>query len=425
MPQIPISQIYSKLPNSTLKYLSLVTLGLILTLTILSTINPFPFTFGVAHEDGVNTIVTKRDFFKPTITFLYSKEPCTAKAQANTEGGADFIFVILHPVRTPIGLYYQDPRKSIEGQADCIYYQEFLKVVQTKDLSLANENPDKDKFKVNNLRTSLQESLAVPEADRYNDPAQNPSRIGSENVEDFKKLKVGMNFEEVKAIIGLSDISYGGTGITKTDGEGSYAIRKNGVKFVAVGWNWYPSSPNAQLIKATIVYDDRRSEEIPLETIRPIKYINGDAFVAERDKAIKDKYYILEQNPNNKGLENVDDFKKLKIGMDYKDVLPIIGQSDRYSKSNDVTNGFEEDNFKIGKNGVNFVAVLWTNEFVPESITSTTQLYKVKIIYDDNRSEELPLETLKPFKYLNEGYIRDEEKSLKLEKEFYFTKPKQ
>jgi hypothetical protein len=51
--------------------------------------------------------------------------------------------------------------------------------------------------------------------------------------------------------------------------EVNYTIRKNEIRFFALGWNKYPNSYiDAKLINLFVVYDDKTSKEISLEKLR-------------------------------------------------------------------------------------------------------------------------------------------------------------
>jgi hypothetical protein len=80
-----------------------------------------------------------------------------------------------------------------------------------------------------------------------------------------------MKIKAINAIIGDPDVGFGTGGVTKTNGEYQYVIKKNGVNFVALGFDGYPDlcpKKNYTLKSVWIVYDDRRAEEIKLDGLR-------------------------------------------------------------------------------------------------------------------------------------------------------------
>jgi hypothetical protein len=78
-----------------------------------------------------------------------------------------------------------------------------------------------------------------------------------------------MSWDEVKKIIGNCDMIVS-EGITKQKSEIICVLKKDRVNFVALGWESNPDiyKKNQKLINAWIVYDDRRAEELKLDTIR-------------------------------------------------------------------------------------------------------------------------------------------------------------
>jgi hypothetical protein len=237
-------------------------LALILLGLIISTINPILFTSGVAKENGYKAINTKIDFFKPTITYLLNSNPCP-KERSDV---LDFEYIILHPDRMWYGLF--ESKSNILGIAKCTDLDEFLELVKTKDLSIEGQNPNPDKFRNGKTKTSLQREFEVPEEERYYNAGRS-SNVHKENIEDFKKLKKGMNWKEMYDTIGTPDIGFGSGGVSNSRGEVTFVVNKNGIKFFAVGADQYlDDSPTAKLLSLWQVDYDNKATEIPLETLR-------------------------------------------------------------------------------------------------------------------------------------------------------------
>jgi hypothetical protein len=240
-----------------------VTILSIITITLsLSYFNPIFLTLGLAKEPGYYVINTKRDFINPTITYIKLENPCPFE---NIEGKY-FEFAIAHPVRQNTGILIA--KNNVLGTSLCKNLAEFKELAKTKDLSIKEQNPDKDKFQTDNIKSSLEEEYSVPNVERYYNPGRGDNKH-SENLEDFKKLKKGMNFDELDATVGRADIGFGAEGVSKTDGEITYVIKKDGIKFIAVGFDKYPNIyDDAKLLSLWTVDYNRKATEIPIETLR-------------------------------------------------------------------------------------------------------------------------------------------------------------
>jgi hypothetical protein len=228
-----------------------------------STFNPIKYTSGIAQESGFKQIVTKRDFYSPTITILFADNPCPNERPEIKE----FEYLIVHPNREWSGLYIA--KENILGLSRCENLKEFLEFVTTKDLSLESENPDSNKFRNSKVKQKKPNNwFEQTQADKYYNPIDTESYT-SKNLIDYIKLKKGMSWDEVKKIIGNCDMIVS-EGITKQKSEIICVLKKDRVNFVALGWESNPDiyKKNQKLINAWIVYDDRRAEELKLDTIR-------------------------------------------------------------------------------------------------------------------------------------------------------------
>jgi hypothetical protein len=232
---------------------------------VYSTLNPLQFTTGVFKEDNYKGINTKLNPINPTVTYLFSQDPCPKDKPEIKE----FDYLVIHPDRQLTGLF--KAINNVQGIALCENYQEFLEVVKTKDLSLEAENPDPVKFRNAKIKIFKKNDwFAQPITERYYNIPRSSEVKNSEDINDFKKLKIGMSNEEVEKIVGVGDMGWGKGGVTATNGEVDYVIKKNNINIIATGWESNPWSykKNQKLLSVWIVYDDRRAEELKLDTIR-------------------------------------------------------------------------------------------------------------------------------------------------------------
>ncbi|MGL4757893.1 MAG: hypothetical protein ACRCXZ_01030 [Patescibacteria group bacterium] len=224
--------------------------------------NPYDYTLGVAHEQGMIAINTKKDWFKPTFTVLFKENPCPKDRTDITK----FEYIVVQAERKLNGYYYST--KNTLGIADCTVLEEFKKVTQSKDLTDPKQNPDHNKFKNEMVQGKNNSWYAQTEEDKYYNPIDTEN-VASKNIEDYKKLKIGMSYDQVSSIIGKCDMLID-NGVTKQVRELICVVKNNQINFVALGWESDPISykKNQKLINAWVVYDDRRAEELKLETLR-------------------------------------------------------------------------------------------------------------------------------------------------------------
>jgi hypothetical protein len=250
-------------PKKILSIIPIVILLLISIFLIDSTNNPIKYTSGIAKEVGLKQIITKRDFISPTITILFADNPCPSERPEIKE----FEYLISHPARLWSGLYIS--KDNILGLTRCEYLSEFLEIVKTKDLSADSENPDSSKFRNTKIKTKKPSNwFEQTEDEKYYNPIDTENEA-PKSVLEYKKLKIGMSWESVKSITGNCDMTIG-KGVTLQKTEIICVVKKNGINFVALGWESDPDTykKNQKLINAWIVYDDRRAEELKLETVR-------------------------------------------------------------------------------------------------------------------------------------------------------------
>jgi hypothetical protein len=249
-----------------LKKITLIVLGILL-LTVLgylvySTLNPYQFTFGISKEKDIKAFNTKLSINTPTLTVIFKDNPCPIERKDVTE----FEFIIFHPLREITGLY--NSRQGILGLSDCTNYPEFSNLVKSKDLSLESENPDPKKYKVSTLKPKTPNNwFEQTESEQYYNPVDTEN-TPSKDLNVYKQLKKGMLFEQVKAIIGKCDMITD-NGVTKQNQELICVVKKDNIHFIALGWESNPIlyKENQKLINAWVIYNDRKSAEIPLESI--------------------------------------------------------------------------------------------------------------------------------------------------------------
>jgi len=91
----------------------------------------------------------------------------------------------------------------------------------------------------------------------------------------------------------------------------------------------------------------------------------------------------------SEGEKNIEDFNNLKIGMNGKETLEIVGDYDR-----SISNYYGDNNischYAINKGGVNFVEIVFDKD--PDYFPEDAKIQKVSIVYDDNRIEDLELD---------------------------------
>jgi hypothetical protein len=254
----------NKLKLKTLNLLSIALISILIGIFIISidsTLNPIKYTNGISSEQGQKIIITKLDIFNPTVTLLFAENPCPNDRSDIKQ----FEYVISHPRRQLSGLFLA--ANNILGISNCENLNDFLEIVKTKDLSLNNENPDVNRFR-NKLSSGISKKtwFDQTEEERYYNPIDTENEA-PKNIEEYKKLKIGMSWEEVIKTIGKCDMIIG-TGVTKQKTEVICVVKNKGINFIALGWISNPSAykKNQKLINAWVVYDDRRAEELKLET---------------------------------------------------------------------------------------------------------------------------------------------------------------
>jgi hypothetical protein len=264
-----INKIKSFLSKGTIYKLAGIILSLaifsVLVLNILAYISPNNFLTGVSKDSSnYKYYVTKRDFFNPILTFTYSTNPCGEPSRE------EFGYAVIRLEKQITGFYKLS--KFSEGRASCKNYSKFLETIKTKDLSNQDQNPDSEKFLTEGVPIKENPDEKDIYLDKTGEGYYHPPRgqnAHSENLDDFRKLKVGMTNEEVLAIVGDGDIGTGSGGVTNTDGEIDYTIRKNGIRFIALGWNKYPNVyKDAKLQSVWVVYDDKSAKQIEIGKIR-------------------------------------------------------------------------------------------------------------------------------------------------------------
>jgi hypothetical protein len=245
-----------------IKIFILVLFLLIFTILSFSTIYPYQFTYNIPKEKGVKVYNTKLHFNTSTLTLVLKDDPCPEDRKDITE----FEYFIFHPTREITGLYKSD--KGILGLSDCANFPVFSKLASSRDLSLEAENPDPKKFKVSTLKPKTPTNwFEQTESEQYYNPVDTEN-TPSKDLNVYKQLKKGMLFEQVKAIIGKCDMVTD-KGVTKQNQELICVVKKDNIHFVALGWESNPIlyKENQKLINAWVMYDDRKSVEIPLESI--------------------------------------------------------------------------------------------------------------------------------------------------------------
>jgi len=208
--------------------------------------------------------ITKFDLLNPVITVVVPKSTDDNKVE-------DSMFLGVATLKRK-NLIFWEAKNSTFGQTQNVSVNEALTTAKKQDLRENNPNIEKynivanDPAKVNPPFVEGTNGQYTSNVDQYYLGVTYRGNH-TQDINIFKeKLKLSLVYSEVKNIIGKPDAGVCPGEITKTNCEDQYKIGKNSINFVAIIYDKdWADHPDAKLIKAAIVYDDRRIEEIPLK----------------------------------------------------------------------------------------------------------------------------------------------------------------
>ena len=218
--------------------------------------NYFKNNYSVGAVPNIQSQVfqSKFDLFNPKYTVLLQLDPQNGK-----QGG-----YIVPLKRSWLVWWEVDKENIVQINSNGITFDELVKTAKDNDLTKTNPKPD-------NISTDGQpkdgykSTANLTNEELYFSPPEN--RLGKQrNIDDFKKLKIGMSNIETKKIVGISDRSL--VNYNNMKGTAShYAISQNGVNFIEILFDLPPAVyPDKAVVKhVKVIYTDRRIEDLPLQ----------------------------------------------------------------------------------------------------------------------------------------------------------------
>lgn len=201
-------------------------------------------------------VLTKPDILNPTYTLIVDPKSPESKSER-------FISVIKLKRN---GLFtFEISEFLVGGKSQNLTLEEVKKVASQNNL--AENNPDPDKFLIpsKNLQSEDSKINKLSEEERYYINYSKYEDIKSIEVKDFKKLKAGMTWSEIKAE-GIDYDNALASGYLTKNYERRARVKDQNVLFVTMSFSDdVDNNSNSKLQKVIVVYQNREVEELSLE----------------------------------------------------------------------------------------------------------------------------------------------------------------
>jgi len=226
------------------------------TLTFYPFFNPRYASFQ-RNEGYEEFILTEFDLINPVYTVILNDKP---------NNSSDSRAVSVVRLNRNSLFTFQLNEVIVSGESQNATFEEVKEYVQKNNL--VDNNPNSDIF-VGNFGGegySEKEVNQLSNEDSYYLNYSIKPGFQKKNVEDFKKLKIGMTWEEVNNA-GIFSENGGGPGFVSGKYERRARVTNENVMFMVMSFTEsVRSNPDATLEGVYVVYLDRSSEKLDLET---------------------------------------------------------------------------------------------------------------------------------------------------------------